>query len=146
MSGLPRGWETQYSDDGRQYYLDHNTRRTHWNHPEEEFFPDQASYGAPPVYIAPAHHRYGDTTRVIEDDRGLFGGETVVEEDRGDTTIVEKKRPGWFQDQNEEIITDAYGDTTVVDENRGFFGDEKIITKKDRYGDTTVVKEDDSWF
>mmetsp|Transcript_20765 Transcript_20765/g.29851 ORF Transcript_20765/g.29851 Transcript_20765/m.29851 type:complete len:963 (-) Transcript_20765:164-3052(-) len=30
---LPSGWEMRYTKDGRIYYIDHNTRTTHWNVP-----------------------------------------------------------------------------------------------------------------
>lgn len=30
---LPRGWEHRRLPDGRSYYVDHNTRTTHWEHP-----------------------------------------------------------------------------------------------------------------
>lgn len=30
---LPRGWEQQRDENGRVYYLDHNTRTTHWDCP-----------------------------------------------------------------------------------------------------------------
>ena len=28
--GLPAGWEVGMTEDGRVYYIDHNTRRTTW--------------------------------------------------------------------------------------------------------------------
>jgi len=30
---LPPGWETRIAPNGRLYYVDHNTRTTHWKHP-----------------------------------------------------------------------------------------------------------------
>ncbi|CAB3982943.1 WW domain-containing oxidoreductase [Paramuricea clavata] len=31
---LPPGWETRFMTDGRIYYIDHNTKRTQWEHPK----------------------------------------------------------------------------------------------------------------
>eukprot|EP01084_Bolivina_argentea_P288711 495583_1 len=31
---LPKGWTKNYTDDGRIYYLDHNTQTTHWTLPK----------------------------------------------------------------------------------------------------------------
>lgn len=33
MVVLPPGWEQKTAADGRQYYVDHNTRTTHWEYP-----------------------------------------------------------------------------------------------------------------
>lgn len=30
---LPPGWEQKYAPDGRAYYIDHNTKTTHWERP-----------------------------------------------------------------------------------------------------------------
>uniref|UniRef100_A0A6S8B3I3 WW domain-containing protein n=2 Tax=Aureoumbra lagunensis TaxID=44058 RepID=A0A6S8B3I3_9STRA len=30
---LPPGWEEKVAPDGRTYYVDHNTRTTHWDRP-----------------------------------------------------------------------------------------------------------------
>eukprot|EP00041_Stephanoeca_diplocostata_P025622 m.675037 g.675037 ORF g.675037 m.675037 type:complete len:655 (-) comp22785_c0_seq1:427-2391(-) len=32
---LPRGWEHRRLPDGRSYFVDHNTRTTHWEHPHQ---------------------------------------------------------------------------------------------------------------
>ncbi|CAN0402036.1 unnamed protein product, partial [Laminaria digitata] len=32
---LPYGWEVRYAADGRPYYVDHNTQKTHWEHPNQ---------------------------------------------------------------------------------------------------------------
>ena len=49
---LPLGWSVGYTLRGRRYYIDHNTKTTHWSHPlEEEGLPtgwekiDSAEYG-----------------------------------------------------------------------------------------------------
>ncbi|AAZ10109.1 zinc finger protein 3 [Trypanosoma equiperdum] len=31
---LPAGWQIAYTANGQPYYLDHNTKTTHWNLPE----------------------------------------------------------------------------------------------------------------
>uniref|UniRef100_A0A0N5ALH3 WW domain-containing protein n=1 Tax=Syphacia muris TaxID=451379 RepID=A0A0N5ALH3_9BILA len=37
---LPHGWEVEVTPEGRPYYVDHNTRRTHWEHPlKQEILP-----------------------------------------------------------------------------------------------------------
>ena len=33
---LPPGWSVDYTRDGRHYYIDHNTKTTHWSHPLEK--------------------------------------------------------------------------------------------------------------
>ncbi|XP_015781830.1 membrane-associated guanylate kinase, WW and PDZ domain-containing protein 1 [Tetranychus urticae] len=33
---LPPGWSTDYTMRGRKYYIDHNTKTTHWSHPLEK--------------------------------------------------------------------------------------------------------------
>ena len=49
---LPPGWSVGFTMRGRQYYIDHNTKTTHWSHPlESEGLPtgweriDSAEYG-----------------------------------------------------------------------------------------------------
>lgn len=32
---LPPGWSVDYTLRGRKYYMDHNTKTTHWSHPLE---------------------------------------------------------------------------------------------------------------
>lgn len=32
---LPLGWSIDYTLRGRKYYIDHNTKTTHWSHPLE---------------------------------------------------------------------------------------------------------------
>ena len=32
---LPPGWSVDYTMRGRRYYMDHNTKTTHWSHPLE---------------------------------------------------------------------------------------------------------------
>ena len=32
---LPPNWERKVAADGRTYYLDHNTRTSHWKHPKK---------------------------------------------------------------------------------------------------------------
>ena len=44
MSSLPAGWEAQRAPDGRTYYIDHNTRSTHWELPPSV---GQANPGVP---------------------------------------------------------------------------------------------------
>ena len=45
-SPLPPGWEEKKTPDGKPYYVDHNTKSTHWERPA----PAPPSYGAPPAY------------------------------------------------------------------------------------------------
>jgi hypothetical protein len=33
MGALPEGWSAKKADDGRIYYIDHETKRTQWEHP-----------------------------------------------------------------------------------------------------------------
>ncbi|KAF2355800.1 WW domain, partial [Trinorchestia longiramus] len=33
---LPPGWSVDYTQKGRKYYVDHNTKTTHWSHPFEK--------------------------------------------------------------------------------------------------------------
>lgn len=33
---LPLGWSVYFTLRGRKYYVDHNTRTTHWSHPLEK--------------------------------------------------------------------------------------------------------------
>lgn len=38
---LPPGWTVDFTSVGRKYYVDHNTRTTHWKHPlDSRFSPD----------------------------------------------------------------------------------------------------------
>lgn len=32
---LPTGWSVSFTLQGRRYYIDHNTKTTHWSHPLE---------------------------------------------------------------------------------------------------------------
>ena len=32
-TGIPQGWEKRQHSDGRDYYVDHSTKTTHWNPP-----------------------------------------------------------------------------------------------------------------
>ena len=32
---LPPGWTESWTQRGRKYYIDHNTKTTHWSHPLE---------------------------------------------------------------------------------------------------------------
>ncbi|CAD2216255.1 zinc finger protein 2 [Angomonas deanei] len=34
-SNLPEGWQLAYTEDGETYYVDHNTKTTHWSLPKE---------------------------------------------------------------------------------------------------------------
>jgi len=50
---LPLGWSVGYTTRGRKYFIDHNTKTTHWSHPlEKEGLPagweriDSAEYGS----------------------------------------------------------------------------------------------------
>ncbi|KAH8094188.1 ubiquitin protein ligase [Aureococcus anophagefferens] len=45
-SPLPPGWEEKFTPEGKPYYVDHNTKSTHWERPA----PAPPSYGAPPAY------------------------------------------------------------------------------------------------
>ena len=33
---LPLGWSVGYTMRGRRYFIDHNTKTTHWSHPLEK--------------------------------------------------------------------------------------------------------------
>jgi WW domain len=33
---LPPGWSVDFTMRGRKYYIDHNTKTTHWSHPLEK--------------------------------------------------------------------------------------------------------------
>lgn len=33
---LPPGWSVDFTLRGRKYYIDHNTKTTHWSHPLEK--------------------------------------------------------------------------------------------------------------
>lgn len=33
-TSLPRGWEMAYTAEGKPYYIDHNTKTTHWKPPQ----------------------------------------------------------------------------------------------------------------
>ena len=33
--GMPAGWEMRFTVSGKAYYVDHNTRKTHWQLPDE---------------------------------------------------------------------------------------------------------------
>ena len=33
---LPLGWTVGYTMRGRRYFIDHNTKTTHWSHPLEK--------------------------------------------------------------------------------------------------------------
>ena len=41
---LPPGWEEKKTPDGKPYYVDHNTKTTHWERPQAP--------AAPPAYGA----------------------------------------------------------------------------------------------
>ena len=43
---VPPGWEQKLAPDGRLYYIDHNTRQTHWNPPA----PYVSNPAAPPPF------------------------------------------------------------------------------------------------
>ncbi|CCW71145.1 unnamed protein product [Phytomonas sp. Hart1] len=34
---LPPGWQLAYTPDGKPYYIDHNTKTTHWTMPSTAF-------------------------------------------------------------------------------------------------------------
>lgn len=36
MVVLPSGWSVRYTDEGRAYYVDHNTKTTHWEPPTQD--------------------------------------------------------------------------------------------------------------
>lgn len=36
MVVLPAGWSVRYTDEGRPYYVDHNTKTTHWEPPTQD--------------------------------------------------------------------------------------------------------------
>ncbi|XP_037087582.1 scaffold protein salvador-like [Pollicipes pollicipes] len=62
---LPPGWSVDYTRDGRHYYIDHNTKTTHWSHPlEKEGLPtgwqrvDSAEYGTYYVNYITQHTQY----------------------------------------------------------------------------------------
>ena len=46
-SAVPPGWEAKMTPDGKPYYIDHNTKTTHWS-------PPAAAPAGPPGYAPPA--------------------------------------------------------------------------------------------
>mmetsp|Transcript_4534 Transcript_4534/g.5573 ORF Transcript_4534/g.5573 Transcript_4534/m.5573 type:complete len:115 (-) Transcript_4534:613-957(-) len=50
---LPAGWQELRTDDGRTYYIDHNTKTTHWNLPINSNPPPPPSYEALTSYKNP---------------------------------------------------------------------------------------------
>ncbi|KAH9599425.1 WW domain [Trypanosoma melophagium] len=49
---LPSGWQMAYTATGQPYYMDHNTKTTHWNPPETVSYPFGGYYN--PVIVAGA--------------------------------------------------------------------------------------------
>lgn len=48
---LPPGWSVDYTLRGRKYYVDHNTKTTHWSHPlEREGLPTGWQCIQSPIY------------------------------------------------------------------------------------------------
>lgn len=48
---LPPGWSVDYTLRGRKYYIDHNTKTTHWSHPlEREGLPTGWQCIQSPIY------------------------------------------------------------------------------------------------
>lgn len=54
MSGLPDGWEEKCDQQGRIYYMDHNTRSTTWTRPSPTILPTHFE-------SAPAHREQQST-------------------------------------------------------------------------------------
>ena len=50
---LPAGWQELRTDEGRTYYIDHNTKTTHWNLPINSNPPPPPSYEALTSYKNP---------------------------------------------------------------------------------------------
>ncbi|CAD2215358.1 zinc finger protein 2 [Angomonas deanei] len=42
---LPQGWEEAYTPDGNLYYIDHNTKTTHWSCPGVDSQYGRQTYG-----------------------------------------------------------------------------------------------------
>ena len=62
---LPLGWSVYFTLRGRKYYVDHNTRTTHWSHPlEKEGLPtgweriDSQEYGVYYVKLVTKTFKY----------------------------------------------------------------------------------------
>ena len=47
-SNLPEGWETMFTPDGIEYFVDHNSQRTQWVHPSNPSRYDDAKFAASP--------------------------------------------------------------------------------------------------
>ena len=58
-SALPAGWEIRYTDDGRPFYVDHNTRTTSWDlsqqlsRPADHFSVDSLEVASSPGRAVP---------------------------------------------------------------------------------------------
>jgi hypothetical protein len=55
---LPPGWQQAYTAEGQVYYVDHNTRTTHWQAPQMQA-PALPSYGGRGGYGGPMGGRGG---------------------------------------------------------------------------------------
>ncbi|KAK7221200.1 hypothetical protein V2G26_009203 [Clonostachys chloroleuca] len=94
---LPRGWQSQTDENGRVYYIDHNTRTTHWDSP--------IVAGA-----ADAQPENGD--EVGEDGKAEKQQVTLVQEELsgyGRTEIYVRDRNLWLKDEegSESLLAES---------------------------------------
>lgn len=68
---LPSGWQLSYTPSGQPYYMDHNTKTTHWNPPDPVAYPLGAYYN--PFMVAGPAGGGGDA-RGARGNRGGRGG------------------------------------------------------------------------
>jgi hypothetical protein len=59
---LPPGWQVAWTAAGEQYYVDHNTRQTHWHLPHHVLVQMYAPLGTK-VPKAPQNHKLPNDTR-----------------------------------------------------------------------------------
>lgn len=94
---LPAGWEVRTSPDGKAYYVDHNTRTTHWDPP-----PRPPVAAATPVLARPAAGGGGGGA-------GAGGG--------GGGPLAQLCELGFSREQAEAALARAGGDLTVAAES-----------------------------
>ncbi|KAI8639663.1 hypothetical protein BD408DRAFT_261479 [Parasitella parasitica] len=72
MSGpLPPGWEEKFTPEGRPYYVDHNTRSTHWEKPAPGP-PAYGNYNSPPSLPASRPEGFGYPSQTTQGNRGAY--------------------------------------------------------------------------
>ena len=51
---IPKGWEERFTPTGQRYYVDHNTRTTHWSNPQSlKLLPNVLESAAEPGHLPP---------------------------------------------------------------------------------------------